>query len=330
MQRITQCAAGTAIALATCLPAAAAEFHSQQILILGSPLVSAQAISDSNTIVGYFEPSGTSFTTGFVLQGSALSALAGSFPSAVNRAGEVVGAGTHGGFLWKNGNFVSGVDFPITGQSGPPAVLLNRFGVVAYNSGTDSDQQVYAGTPQKPHLQKGLARFAAVSSINSKGVLAGFELATLDGVQTPAVFVGQNGLYDLLIPTGSSFDGITNAIVNDSGSVAFGAGESLYVYASANYTKIALPSAQANRVQVMGNNNSGRIVGTYTDNSVMPAVQTVFYYNGHNAAAVASYPAGDNVHVALNNLGVMVVSDIMAGNAGQMASYRFICSGSSC
>jgi len=324
-------AIGAALTLA-CGPAAhAGTFSSQQILVLGSAAVSAQAINDRGTIVGAYQPTSTQ-QAGFILQGGAIYVLGGSVPAAVNRSGEVAGYGNNGGFVWQNGSFLPGVSFSVSSVDGAlPEVLLNNHGVIAYVEASQGAQYVYAGTPQKPHVQKGLSTsHTVVTSINSHGVMAGFEVASVSGQPVPAVFVGKAGLYDVLVPNFSGFGNSANAFVNDAGQVAFSDGQALYLFSNGAYTQVAMPASQVFGVQVMGYNNSGRAVGIYTNSSQTPALQTVFYYNGHTVSTFGTYAAGDIVHVALNDFGVMVVSDTPAGTASLGTSYRVTCRGTAC
>ncbi len=305
--------------------ASAASFHSQQILLLGSPLVSATAINDAGTIVG-ISSSGGYF--GFVLQGSTLSVLSNAYPSAINRKGAVTGmTSADTGFLWENGAFVQGVNFSLGSFSGQPIPpVLNERQEIAYTYSNGSTQTAYAGHSGQFHAIKGVSpQSAIVSSINKGGVIAGYERATIQGQPHNVAFVGKHGLFDMLLPPSNA--NVTGGFVNDSGQVAFTDGTQGYVYDAGTTTSFSVPAPSYN-VQIQAINNKGRIVGTYTDTSQNPTVQHVFLYNGSTVSTFGNYGATDIVHAALNDHGTMIVSDTMNGQ--QMASYRVTCSGSGC
>ena len=311
--------------LACRVQANAATFHSQQILILGSPLVSATGINDAGTIVG-FSSSGQYF--GFVLQGSSLSVLPNAFPSAINRKGAVTGTtSSDTGFLWENGAFVQGVDFSLgsfNGQPLPP--VLNQSDEIGYTYSNGTMQTAFAGHSANLHALRGLSpQSAIVSSINKGGVIAGYERATIQGQPHEVAFVGKHGLFNMLLsPTAGD---VTGGFVNDGGQVAFTDNVLGYVYSAGVTTSFSLPSPSYN-LQIQAINNKGRVVGTYVDTSQNPAVQQVFLFNGSTVSSFGNYGLRDIVHAALNDHGTMVVSDTINGQ--QMASYRVTCSGSGC
>jgi len=71
-------------------------------------------------------------------------------------------------------------------------------------------------------------------------------------------------------------------------------------------------------------NNNGRIVGAYTD---IKNVQHVFLYNGTTVSVFGKYTPTDQLQVALNDAGVMVLSDF---SNGAYSSFRVRCGGAGC
>jgi hypothetical protein len=326
--------AGIAVASLASAAAGAATFSSQQIAIMGSTAVAAQTVSDRGVIIGTYLPP-QSQPSGFILQGSSLYVLPSSYPTAINRAGEVVGFGENGGFLWQNGSFNPAVKFPInTNAETVPDVLINDRGEIAYTAGAETGQQIFAGPPTKPHAQKGLsANHAVVSSINNSGVLAGFEQAIVNGNVTPAFFIGKSGLYDILPLEQPGVAGTPAAFVNDAGSAAFVENGNVVIYANGGMTTLPAPALKATNVTVTGFNNGGRVVGTYDDGTQMPAIQRIFYYNGSTYFTFGNYPVGNMVHVALNNRNVLAVSNSTNGEGGPgmpIGSFLVTCSGKDC
>ena len=307
------------------LQAHAATFHSEQILIMGSPLVAASGINDAGTIIG---ATSNGQSVGFVLQGSTLSFIQSGFPSAINRRGVVTGVTNTGtGFLWQNGAIVQAVSFPLGVFNGAHLTpVLNRHDELAFSSGTGNMQIANAGHAGHFHALKGLSpQSAIVSSINDSGAIAGYERATIQGQLREVVFVGQHGLFNMLVP--QSGQNVIGGFVNDAGQVAYTDTNTGYVYRSGTTTSFSVPSPSFN-VQVQAINNTGRVVGTYTDTSTNPAMQHVFLYNGSTVSSFGSYGATDSVQASLNDHGVMVVSDMV--NNQPFASYRVTCSGTGC
>jgi probable HAF family extracellular repeat protein len=140
-----------------------------------------------------------------------------------------------------------------------------------------------------------------------------------------AAFVGKHGFFNMLLsPNGQS---VIGGFVNDAGNVAYTDGVAGYVYGAGATTSFSVPLPSYN-VQIQAINNQGRVVGTYTDTSQNPAMQHIFLYNGSAVSSFGAYAMTDTVHAALNDHGVMVVSD--SSNGQQMALYRVTCSGSGC
>jgi hypothetical protein len=81
-------------------------------------------------------------------------------------------------------------------------------------------------------------------------------------------------------------------------------------------------------VTIQALNNAGRAAGIYADNNG-DGMQHVFLFNGQSVSPVAGFPATDKVHVALNDRGVMVISDTPA-NSATSASFLVRCTGTGC
>jgi hypothetical protein len=316
---------GVSLAVSVGAQAQATRFTSQPIAVLGSTAVDAEAINAAGVIVGTVETQGR---TGFVLNGSALSLLPNAYPTSVNTAGAVTGFTGNGGFLWQKGAFKPGVDFPLAFEGNVlPRPLLNRRGELAYSTFVSNNLLAYAGTPTKPQLQKHLSEtYTLIDSISDDGTLAGVEYATLNGSQMLVVFSGKNGLFDMLITPGNSPN---SAFVNNAGLMAVGTASQGYTYDPVHsaFTAIPTPSGVYG-VTIQALNNAGRAAGIYADNNG-DGMQHVFLFNGQSVSPVAGFPATDKVHVALNDRGVMVISDTPA-NSATSASFLVRCTGTGC
>jgi hypothetical protein len=328
MQRSNLSLLGALAAVPVALPAAAVTFQTQQIAIDGSTQVDAEGIDDAGTIIGNVALGGMGASVGFVQQGSTLAFLNAARPTMITRNGLVTGfTNDETGFLWRNGAFVQGVSFPLGNFNGAPLTpAINRRGQAAYSTASGQTLSVHAGLPGHARLQTGLSDTAIVLSITDDGTLSGYERVTIQGEPRQAVFVGRNGLFDTLL---SPYQGnVTGGYSNNAGQVAFTDGTQGYVYAQGTTTSFAVP-APSYGVTVTAINNKGRVAGTYTDSSQTPPVQRVFYANGSQVSVVGSYAQSDIVHVALNDLGYLVVSDTRL-SADQVASYRLHCTGPGC
>jgi uncharacterized membrane protein len=285
--------------------------------VQGSTQVAVTAINNSGTYVGFavFENS----QTGFIQSGTTFTAIQGpcdtaayctGYPTDINNKGTVTGVvegGRTGGFVWKDGAFVSGDFFTMTSGEGPYAA--------------------YAGEPSAPVQLGGFGlepNNALVTGINVLGYVVGIGLP--QGTNGEYLhFVGKKGVFaDLFASTGSGVS--YNTLINDKGEVVFSVGDAIIVYANNAYTTVNLPS-QAVNATVQALNNAGRIVGTYLDSTTN--MQTVFLYNGRTLSNVGSYPGADQLRVAMNARAVMVVNDI-ANHSGVGVSYLVKCKGPGC
>ena len=316
--------------------AGGARFFSEPVLAFGSAMVDARAINDAGAIAGAvtFGQNGGQGggLTGFVLQGSTESAVncgsSACYPTSISRDGTVAGFTGTGGFVWKNGAVVaSNLPLGTVFGSGPaalPNILLSTRGAVAFTDNTQSGSTSYAGRPGKQSVQKGLSdRFVTINGINARGVLSGWEYATIQGQLTPVIFFGKDGFFDMLFMPGQQQ--VSGGVINDAGQVAFSRQSGVYIYANGATTAVALPSGAA-QPGVQAITNRGRLVGTYVDAGQM---QHVFYYNGTSVSIFGAYPVQDTLHVALNDHGVMLVSD-RSQTTGDTTSNRVECGGPGC
>jgi probable HAF family extracellular repeat protein len=73
-------------------------------------------------------------------------------------------------------------------------------------------------------------------------------------------------------------------------------------------------------------NNSGRVVGAYTDST---GAQHGFLLSGTTVSSFGTYPAGDAVAVAIGNKNGMVVSDLSAASSTYQSA-TVVCTGTGC
>lgn len=171
---------------------------------------------------------------------------------------------------------------------------------------------------------------AFVTSLNKAGMMAGTEMTMLNGQETPVVFVGQSGFYDMYVPpSGLPVPYGSKVIVNDAGNAAYSDRQTIYVISGGTTLPVTLPFSNASLVEVNGFNKSGRIVGTFMDNTASPAVIRVFYYNGSVISTFGSYDSSDIVTVALNDHNEMLVGDTNQDTQGVTSNY-VKCTGSGC
>ena len=331
--RVAACAALTAIALAQPASAAGPRLVSQPILAFGSAAVDARAVNNAGTIVGgvTFQNGGG---TGFMLDGSVervLQGLCGTsscmlYPTSISNNGTIAGfTGGSTGAIWQNGVFIAS-NLPLGQLQYPqslPSVSLSSNARVAFADNASSSVVVYAGTAHHVAAQKGLSpSHVTVGGINASGVIAGFELATIQGTQTPVVFFGHDGFFDMIGGNGVQIG--SGGLINDAGQVAYADASHLYIYAKGVTTTVSMPTGTAS-MSVQAENNRGRIVGTYTDTAQM---QHIFIYDGSALSTYGTYPAQDQVHLALNDRRTMLVSDRQAN--GTVSSARVECVGRGC
>ena len=83
----------------------------------------------------------------------------------------------------------------------------------------------------------------------------------------------------------------------------------------------------ATRIVARQINDRGRVVGTFVD--LAANLQRVFLYNGTAVSSFGAYPTTDTLHLAMNDRGVILLSDIPE-NAQVGATYLVTCAGSGC
>ena len=321
-------------ALALTHPAFAghARFVSQPILAFGVAAVDARAINNAGTIVGAVDFGSGGNPAGFVLQGSTETEIScGSYscyPTSISRDGTVAGFAGSTGFVWKDGTVVTH-NLPLgkvfaPGPGALPNILMSSSADVAFTDNTQSGSTSYAGRPSKPVMQRGLsAKFTTINGMNASGTVSGFEYGTIQGQLVPVIFFGKDGFFNMLVtPIQQQVSG---GFINNAGQVAYASQYGAYIYANGVTASVTLPSG-ASQPTVQAINNRGRLVGTYLDTSQM---QHVFYYNGTSVSTFGAYPAQDSLHLALNDHGVMLVSDRLS-STGMTKSYRVKCGGPAC
>jgi probable HAF family extracellular repeat protein len=326
-----------ALTLACLCPGArAATFTIRQVEVQGSTAVTAVALNDHGDFVGTvvvgggspigFEQSGSTFTQ---IEGLCGIGTCQGYPTSINKTGTITGlcfGAESGGFIWQNGGFVA-ADFFTTGNpsnliSGP---WVNNRGRVAYNMvSNNSGIQIYAGMPGRAKLQQGIGlstTLSILSGFNNAGVLVGITDLPQSG---ETAFAGRDGIFaDLPV---FSVNGTPDIVINDHNVVAGSTSNGIWIYTDNTESTFAMP-VQTSGVTVTAINNSGRIVGSFIDQGA--GVQRAFFYANGTVLSFGSYPLGDTVHVAINNAGRMLVSDLpQHSNVG--TSYLVHCHGTGC
>jgi probable HAF family extracellular repeat protein len=330
----------SAIATVACAlgqPAAAGGTHfgMKPIVIAGSTNVNATAINNKRTIVGFYYTGDV--VNGFILGGGVPITLPPTyanclnpcvaFPTAINAAGDVVGQTFFGesyAFLWRNGSYVGvgGFDLGLGGGyvAGPG---LNNKGQEFYNYYIGSGFYApYFGTPGAMMPIAPPGSFPEIASINNRGAVAG-TFAPF----APSIFVERNGKFVTILPPGAVAS--QGGFINDLGAVAGSYQDAAsawhgFVYHARKYTSFEMPTDAAS-ITVQAINGKGRVVGVYT--SGKKGVQRIFLYNGNTVSAFGKYAAGDQLRLAINDAGVMLVSDYAAG---VYRSWRVLCGGAGC
>ena len=333
------------------LPAQAASnvhFSHKPIIIAGSANVAASAINDSGTIAGTYTSGGT--TQGFVLHGTSLVNLPPfceggvglfcvAFPTAINKTGTVAGYWLDGnvmGFVWQNGAYLAGTEMGMGSEPypAPQTPVLNNHGEIAFNYDEGDNQGFpYAGPPTAPTEVQGFQSqdFNYINNLNNHGTFAGHGL--LVGAISE-VFAGTSGNIKYFAVPGA--EATFGGFINDFGELAgsyvttkiteHGNPEAYhgFLHIGHTYTTFDMPGRVATELDVQAINNTGRVVGVYTRND---NVQRVFYFNGTDVYLFGKYPKTDAVHVALNDHGVILLSDAKSTTT---ASFLIHCHGGGC
>lgn len=336
MKLIFQVAIGAVIAGSPCQPAiaGATRFALRQIVILGSTNVETAAINNKGAIVGGYLARAASKI--FVLSGGVVTVLpptpAGcsasciAIPTAINAAGAVVGQTYFGrsyGFLRTKGAYVNAAAFGLGLGGGMVAGPgLNNRGQEFYNGYIGSGfYEPYFGTPGAMVQIKPPGSFPLIASINNHGVIAG-----TFAPYRPSVFVDRNSRFVVVTPPGAV--ATEGGFINDFDEVAGSYQDAVHVwhgfaYRGQKYASFDMPTKVVS-IAVQAINNSGRIVGAYTD---IKNVQHVFLYNGATVSVFGKYAPADQLHVALNDAGEMLLSDY---SNDAYRSYRVRCRGGGC
>jgi hypothetical protein len=321
--------------LAGSASAASTRFGFKQIVIAGSTNVSAVALNNSTSIAGVYGD-GTGLH-GFIKAGGAVIVLPPpiancgcvAFPTAVNAGGDVVGSATYGqtyGFLWHQGAYVTAGSVVMgTGGGSDPVIGINKAGQEIFDSYTgDGIYAAYAGAPGNFTALTPPGSFPFVDNINAHGVVAG-QSSPLG----PEVFIESAGTYTEIEPPGALDS--AQGFINDRGQVAGLFQDSTgaqrgFVFHAGKYTIYDFPHGPGT-IEIDGINNAGRVVGVYLD--PVKAIRRGFLFNGTTLSAFGQYGAADDVHVAINDAGTMLVSDYN-GATGTYSSHRVLCAGPGC
>ena len=314
---------------------ATTHFGFKQITIAGSTNVSAAALNNSSTIAGTFTDAGGPH--GFIKAGANLTILPAPIancgcvatPIAINASGDVVGSVYYVdlfGFLWHHGAYVQSASVTLgIGGGRDPVIGINKGGQEIFDTYSGSGNYTpFAGTPGNYTQLMPPGSFPFVDNINVHGVVAG-QSSPLG----PEVFIGSNGTYTELSPPGSVDS--TQGFINDRGQVAGLYQDSSgvthgFLYRSGVYKLYDFPHGPS-AITIDAINNAGRVTGVYSD--TVKKMKRAFLFNGTTLSVFGQYGVTDDVHVAINDAGAMLLSDFNA-SSGAASSYRVLCGGDGC
>ncbi len=320
----------------TCF-AGAAHFKFVAILIGAQPDVTATAISSRNVITGHY--TGVNGPTGFILDGTTetdlpastqCGTLSAAYPSAINKAGDVVGGLSYPcnyAFLWSNGAYVPDGAFML--GAGGTRPTLNDAGGETYNAfNAQGIYTSYAGTAANMLPVPSAGASMMLWGQNDKAVLGGAAYGKVGKKLQSALFFGHNGKYGYAGLKGAAV--CAGGYINDAGQLAGACLDTKGAWHAFRTTKgkyqhitLAHPPTE---LTVGAINASGRVVGIFTDSAT--GLQRAFYFNGKSVSLFGDYPGTDYLHIALNDSNVMVLSDVPASGASQ--SWRIVCKGAAC
>ena len=329
----------TAMALAlTAFPAVAAETHFgfKPIIVNGSSAVSATALNNRDLVVGYFIDLNGNYA-GFLKSGSVITVMPPlcksgvdcfARPTAVNAAGDVVGYAYEGytlGFLWRAGHYVAKGTVNMDYSAGEYSIGINNRGVEYYDytAESNSDFEVFVGKPGAFTRITPPGSYPVITNINDNGTVVG-----VDG--TSGLFLWKSGEFSNVLPPGGdeAYSGVLNAQDDVAGLFVDKRGLTHgFVYHDQGYTTFDVPGDPSTVYinSVNGINNSGRVVGVYTNTKSHE--QGLFLYNGATVTTFGHYGDLDGLQIALNDEGVMIVAD--SSQAG-ITSRRVLCGGAGC
>ncbi|HTZ70477.1 MAG TPA: hypothetical protein VMB71_07500, partial [Acetobacteraceae bacterium] len=225
-------------------------------------------------------------------------------------------------------------EFPLAGignASGQPPnpIGLNKRGEVFFTYFIDISAPTDGAYGIPPNFRNvpALNRYNTIESMNWSGMVAGTSY-TLSGADQ--VFAGRGKNFTSLTPPGAT--SVKGGFINDKGDVAGTWRDSSnvwhgFLYSGGTYASFDMPEA-ASSMAVTGINGADRVVGTYV--STADSHQHGFLYNGTTVSSFGKFNQFDNVVVALNAAGKIIVSNQLLGNEPAYHSYRVTCSGSGC
>ncbi len=325
-------------------------FGFKQIVINGSSEVFATAINDRSMIAGTYVAAGQAY--GFTSSGTSFNNIPfvcfpfGTIqcvpvPSAINRLGLVAGV------AFTPQNFDEEATY-FTWQAGEaaPAFLTNSaaLGQIFLNDKNDvalpcyeyvylhqlTQCGVFEGPISHIDLVNGLSDDATLQSLNRAGAIAGVQPLTFHGKQILAGFTVHGGKIHNIIPPNVEY--VNSLVINDKFQLAGSYVDTAglwhgFTQHDGQITLFDMPTS-AGHIAVTNENNSGRVVGYYSDakGSVHP-----FIYNGMVTTKITNRLFIYAPSVQINDEGTIILADAMSGMPPfGSQSWRVLCGGPGC
>lgn len=334
-------------AIAVILAAARAGYTLTPVTVHGKPAVSVDVISAAGTIGGTYK-NAAGIHLGYLLSGSVLTTLKpdpyrtlpfdSPRPTGINDKGVVaglaMGIGVNGsnsiGFLWKDGHYINKKNGIVSfGQDYQTVVSINRSNTVAFNTTAQDNTAYYGKKYPFQAIPIFYGNFPFVDNINRAGVTAGY----YQNYPLKSIFTCTSaGVITTIQGPGNAtaFDGF----INDSGAVAgvYGYGQSSppfagFVLKNGKYKTFDIP-VTSKTMDVAGFNNSGYVVGTYTDAA---GAFHGFAWNGKTFSELVPNPsATETVTVVGVSDAGDVALDLTNTTNGANVPYVAHCQGNGC
>jgi probable HAF family extracellular repeat protein len=209
-----------------------------------------------------------------------------------------------------------------------PSLMADANGDVAYDSVAHVMHTPFMGPDHKPEMDVGLpGGVSSVQSMNARGVMAGTTLAFFGRLLQCAMFVGRRGHFAFSAPPGAT--SISVGGINDADEVAGAFREESglehgFLERHGAFQFFTLPQG-ATEVTVTAINDAGRVVGSYLEGTKQ--ARQGFLYDNTSIIILGAFAPNDEVNVAINDRGDMVLS--ATGSHGAR-SYWATCSVSGC